>query len=314
MKKWIAIVCCVIVFVCCLNGCGSKPDVMEPSLDITVSTVDTQGDAFFVTPATYDMFYSLESFLDYAATAQSGDGLGDVASLGYFYLPTEIPDDYRLYRIAICPANIDFWYIPKEAFFEGSFPNAESRRISFISPRKHLTGVGGDNRLLWENGMDFLILDFPRDYQIENSDSFCKAEKFTRTADGRFVNEQGEDARNFTDWEEPVFSDAVEVTFLKADEHGSEFTFQFANPTDKIYAYSKGCRFEMLQGENWSPLDYGLNITQYDVGKLYPDWSTDVTYRVYHSNLVPGTYRIVLEFQPVEEGEPEMVNCEFAVE
>ena len=284
---------------------------------------DTAQEEITVYFADTDVFYSLESFLDYAATAQEGDGFSNLASLEYFYLPTGIPEGYRLYKITTGAMDMGFWYISDEDIFEGDYFGAESyrRHFKFISPRVQYDWYKGDEGMITRMAdTDLLMLYLPEEYIREEEltaqerDALLKAVKFFRTEDGGFASRTGEDPRGFADREDAVFSDALEGTFLETDEHGSAFTFQFTNSTDRVYAYGKGCRFEVLRGESWGTVAYGTNITKYDVGKLYPDRSADVTYGVHREDLEPGTYRIVLEFRPVEEAEAEFVSCEFTVE
>lgn len=202
MKKWIAIMCCVVALVCCLNGCGSAPDIAEPLLESTVPTEDTQDDEITVYPADMDVFYSLESFLDYVSIAESGGGLADLASLEYFWLPTGIPEEYHLYQITAGSQDIGFWYVPEDVTDRNGFLGAESRRehFLFISPRVHYSWFTGDETMLtWQEDSDLLILYLPKDFAVDDREALCQTEKFFRNSDGRFVNEAGEDAYSFVD-------------------------------------------------------------------------------------------------------------------
>ena len=101
MKKkariiWITIMCCAIAFVCCLGGCGSEPDVAEPSLETAASIEASQESG--ICADSVDEFYDLESFLENADNTER-ESVADLASLEYFYLPTGIPEGYRLYKI-----------------------------------------------------------------------------------------------------------------------------------------------------------------------------------------------------------------------
>lgn len=187
--KWIAIACCAIIFVCCLVGCSSAPDIAEPLLESTAPTEDTQDDEITVYPADMDVFYSLESFLEYATTAQSG-GLADLATLQYFYLPTGIPDGYRLYKITAAKNDIGFWYLPEEALVsDDTILSAESRNehFMFISPRVYYSCFAGDETLLtWQEDGDLLMLYLPKNIAVEDRDTLCSVQKYVRTDDNTF--------------------------------------------------------------------------------------------------------------------------------
>ena len=123
MKKWIAV--CLALALSCLSGCGNS------------SEVETQ-ENISVYPATIDTFYSLESFLEYASAAESGDGYADLASLEYFYLPIGLPEGYQLVKINAAEMDIGFYYLPADAAAqEGADRWAENSKdhIKFISSR-----------------------------------------------------------------------------------------------------------------------------------------------------------------------------------
>ena len=175
MKRWIVV--CLVLTLCCMNGCGNS------------SEVETQ-ENISVYPATIDTFYSLESFLEYASTAKSGDGLADLASLEYFYLPTGLPEGYRLYKITAAKNDIGFWYLPEEALVsDDTILSAESRNehFMFISPRVYYSWFAGDETLLtWQEDGDLLMLYLPKNFAVENRDNLCSVQKYVRTDDNTF--------------------------------------------------------------------------------------------------------------------------------
>ena len=195
MKKksriiWITIMCCAIAFACCLGGCGSEPDATEPSLETTASIEASQESG--ICADSVDAFYDLESFLDYAENTESGS-FADLASLEYFYLPTGIPEAYRLYKITAAKNDIGFWYLPEEALASDDTKiSAESRNehFLFISPRVQYDGVAGDESILiWQENGDSLMLYLPKDFTIDDREAICQTEKFCRNSEGRFLNE-----------------------------------------------------------------------------------------------------------------------------
>lgn len=149
-------------------------------------------DELYVSPEDLDVFYDLESFLDYAATAPSG-GIADLASLEYFYLPTGIPEEYRLYKITAAKNDIGFWYLPEEALAsDDTRLSAESRNehFLFISPRVNYSGFAGDETILtWQENGDSLMLYLPKDFTVDDREAFCQTEKFCRNSEGRFLKE-----------------------------------------------------------------------------------------------------------------------------
>lgn len=189
MKKWLASVCCVIAFVCCLNGCGSKPDMAEPTMAETEPTEVSEQENISVYPADLDVFYDLESFLEYAIAAQNG-GLANLASLEYFYLPTGIPDGYRLYKITAAKNDIGFWYLPEDACAsDDTILSAElrSEHFMFISPRAHDSWFAGDETMLtWQEDDDLLMLYLPKNIEVEDRETLCSAQKYVRTEDNTF--------------------------------------------------------------------------------------------------------------------------------
>ena len=186
----IAIMCSVIVFACCLGGCSSQPDATEPSLEAATSIEDSQESEIYA--GSVDVFYDLESFLDHAENTESGS-LADLASLEYFYLPTGIPESYRLYKITAAKNDIGFWYLPEEALVsDDTRLSAESRNehFLFISPRVNYSGFAGDETILtWQENGDLLILYLPKDFTVDDREAICQTEKFCRNSEGRFLNE-----------------------------------------------------------------------------------------------------------------------------
>lgn len=93
----------------------------------------------------YDVFSSLEEFSDYLAMVQPGEGISNLASLEYYFLPVGIPEGFELYKITSGIVNIGFWYLPKTALTsEENIRSAEARENNFlfISPR---TAAGSVN-------------------------------------------------------------------------------------------------------------------------------------------------------------------------
>jgi len=188
-----------------------------------------QEDALYVSPEDLDMFYDLESFLDYAATAPSG-GIADLASLEYFYLPTGIPEEYRLYKITAAKNDIGFWYLPEEALVsDDTRLSAESRNehFLFLSPRVYYDGFAGNETMLtWQENGDLLMLYLPKDFTVDDREAICQAEKFCRNSEGRFLVAEKYDADietpNYFAYDESLEAYLVQHQF--AEETGDLLT------------------------------------------------------------------------------------------
>ena len=186
-------------------------------------------DELYVSPEDLDVFYDLESFLDYAATAPSG-GIADLASLEYFYLPAGIPEEYRLYKITAAKNDIGFWYLPEEALAsDDARLSAESRNehFLFISPRVNYSGFAGDETTLtWQENGDLLMLYLPKDFTVEDREAFCQTEKFCRNSEGRFLVAEKYDADievpNYFAYDESLEAYLVQHQF--AEETGDLLT------------------------------------------------------------------------------------------
>lgn len=198
MKKWIVVY--LVLTLCCMNGCGNS------------SEVETQ-ENISVYPATIDTFYSLESFLEYASTAKSGDGLADLASLEYFYLPTGLPEGYQLIKINVGGVDIGFTYLPADAAAqEGADRWAESSHdhIQLISSRgyyvfesimdqfdvteedlahgKYIVDEYGERMTVtWEEDGTVLMLSIPRQFKFEDWTALCSVQKYVRMEDNTFI-------------------------------------------------------------------------------------------------------------------------------
>jgi len=116
MKQFIVVIS-IILLLYSLIGCGKSSEKMiDDQFEPVSDTFDESSD-----PAPLSLiwpsFASLEEFLHYLETLEERDVSEDVAelaSLEKYYLPTGIPDSYKIYRIIATPTNIGFWYLPEE--------------------------------------------------------------------------------------------------------------------------------------------------------------------------------------------------------
>ena len=63
-------------------------------------------------PADLEFFFSLEEFI--SAIETQGDGVAQLGTLKAYYVPTNIPEEYRLYSILAGVSDICFAYYPVE--------------------------------------------------------------------------------------------------------------------------------------------------------------------------------------------------------
>ena len=212
MKNWVVTCLMFAMVMCCLGGCSSAPDVAEPTLKEAEPTEAAEQEAICVYPATIDSFDSLESFLEYASAAESGDGYADLASLEYFYLPTGLPEGYQLVKINAAGMDIGFYYLPADA--AASEENVRmvdtiKDHIQFISSRgvykfeseMEQFGVTAEDLIdgkyilheyaekmmvIWEEDGNVLMLYLPRQFVFEDWTAMCSAQKYVRTDDNTF--------------------------------------------------------------------------------------------------------------------------------
>lgn len=211
MKKRIVICLLCAALFGCLIGCDSAQEAVEQ-------------ENICVYPATTDQFDSMEDFLDFAAAAESGNSLSDIASLECFWLPKALPEGYKLCKINATKMDIGFYYLPADAdLSEESIRTVDINKdhIQFISSRGEYKfesemaqfGVTAEDlidgkyilheyaekmMLVWKEDGNVLMLYLPRQYVFEDWGAMCVTEKYTKNTQGRFVNKDGEDACDST--------------------------------------------------------------------------------------------------------------------
>ena len=136
MKSAIGIISLLLVITLCLSNVNDlrKADVENNIVleDDFIEEVDESGVEF-------DVFDSLEDFTLYLSKVDTGEGVSNLASLEKYYLPTGLPDDYKLYKITSGIVNIGFWYLPEDELNNPDSirrAEAQERYFLFISPRQ----------------------------------------------------------------------------------------------------------------------------------------------------------------------------------
>ena len=81
--------------------------------------------------AGFETFSSLEEFEEAALTRQQG--VANMAALDRYFLPTGLPEEYKLYKITVTGADIAFWYLPEtDLISEKTMKAAEDGQKYFI--------------------------------------------------------------------------------------------------------------------------------------------------------------------------------------
>ncbi len=99
---------------------------------------DDYQEEVFDSPVDLVSFSNLEDFNSYLKKAEKGGDVADLASLKKYYLPTRIPEEYKLYKITAGVEDIGFWYLPKsyldseDSIFRGE---ASQKHYLFICTR-----------------------------------------------------------------------------------------------------------------------------------------------------------------------------------
>lgn len=219
MKKvsFIVLLCLSILF---LNvGCSDSKNTAADTFneikvesDIPLSeqdnqSSDTTSDEISASAVDLSVFWSLEEFQNYISSTKREDDIVDLAALEYYYLPTGIPSEYKLYKITAGASDIGFWYLPdnmtssKDAILE-----AESlqKHFLFISSRgsyefssileqfgskrdslqdgKYLVPEEISNMIIWEQNGVTLMMYLPIEYTTSSIRTLCATDKYVKSS------------------------------------------------------------------------------------------------------------------------------------
>lgn len=151
------------------------------------------------------VFSNIEAFSAYAISAEKESDVAELASLRYYFTPTGIPEEYKLYKITAGIADIGFWYLPDECLSStDAILEAESsqKHFLFISTRgtyefgsvmaqlgitqnelidgRYLVREGPDRMVIWEDNNVTLMLYLPADYEADSISSLCKSDQYIK--------------------------------------------------------------------------------------------------------------------------------------
>ena len=77
-------------------------------------------------------FYSLEELESASNAEPSLDDPADMTGLRRYWLPTGLPEGYKLYKITATAADIAFWYLPEDVIASGNTEAAEKEELHFV--------------------------------------------------------------------------------------------------------------------------------------------------------------------------------------
>ena len=138
------------------------------------------------------VFYSLEEFNDAILNAKDGEDIANLAGLDSYRLPTNLPENYKLYKITAGVVDVGFWYMPEDCLNGESSPysaEAQGRYFNFIYGRDaadsqlaegtFIVEKGVRDVIKWNGGGHALQLYVPTDYTGENYEELIQTEVVT---------------------------------------------------------------------------------------------------------------------------------------
>jgi len=124
----------IITLLFALMGCGKSNDVIaDEQANELLDNFEDHDDAVAHEYINWPTFKSLEEFLAFLETPDKGEDIAELALLEKYYIPTGIPETYKIYEIIATTSNIAIWYLPEETLkSEETAIEAYSRRNSFM--------------------------------------------------------------------------------------------------------------------------------------------------------------------------------------
>ena len=208
----------IVLFVIMLTGCGrndikseetaASPRPTKQNALQYETAADDEKERGEAEPSEEDIeasevdlmrFSSLDELNEFIAQATDGGDIAHLSELDKYYLPKNIPTEYKLYKITAGAVDIGFWYLPEEylssddKIIEGE---ANQKHFLFISPRYSSTmenvDISGEESvdektylresatdvLFREEGGRVLMLYLPADYTIDKQSisELCEVE------------------------------------------------------------------------------------------------------------------------------------------
>jgi len=93
-------------------GCDKSSSVIDSEQAEESSDANDQSNIHIAMD--WPAYNSLEEFLSFLETPEKGEDFAELSSLDRYYLPTGIPETYKLYKIVAGKSDIGFFYLPEE--------------------------------------------------------------------------------------------------------------------------------------------------------------------------------------------------------
>ena len=132
------------------------------------------------------VFYSLEEFNDAILNAKGGEDIANLAGLDSYRLPTNLPENYKLYKITAGVVDVGFWYMPEECLTSVNSAEANGRHFMFVYGRDaagselaegtFIVEKGVRDVIKWNGGGHALHLYVPTDYTGDNYKELIQTE------------------------------------------------------------------------------------------------------------------------------------------
>lgn len=222
MKKLCIISLCISIMLL-FAGCSNSDDNNINSSIINDATIagenhsheqenhpsDVLSEEIFDTPVDLVEFSNIDDFSAYLLSAEKNEDMADLASLTYYFLPTGIPEGYKLYKITAGVSDIGFWYLPDE-FLSSTDATLDAEALQkhflFISTRdtyefgsvmaqfeatqddlidgRYLLRDGSEKLVIWEQNGATLMMYLPTNYDVDvaNIHTLCETEQYTKNA------------------------------------------------------------------------------------------------------------------------------------
>ena len=144
-----------------------------------------------MTPHEVDMvvFYSLEDFNDAILNAKDGENMADLAGIDSYRLPSNLPENYKLYKITAGVVDIGFWYMPEDCLTSVNSAEANGRHFMFVYGRDAAGSELAEGTFIVEKGVRDVIkwngdghalhLYIPTDYTGDNYEELIQTEVVT---------------------------------------------------------------------------------------------------------------------------------------
>ena len=298
MKKWSSLLIACLLLVS-LTACTREP--------VSIDRVHA---------GEYMEFSSLEEFEQAVLDARSSwKVINCLTSLGYFYVPAGIPEEYTLEKITVDETVVAFWYTEQPG--EEGFVFLSGRHD--IRARRNLRKE--EWSLFWTDDGDQLAMHIPKGYRVKDEEKLMYTDRYLKPETGDMIHYVNHPVEFVSVPSEKVISPKGPVLTVKSvAEDKRSVIFLMENTEDVNYAYGEAFTIEVLRDGQWYTTDYGPKDVPAIGYTLLPGDTVERTfYLAYDQNdnrtFPDGTYRVVMDVSPNEAWEEAFwIAGEFTVE